>query len=395
MVPSASSSPAPWACVSTSKMASSTPFLAGAVYRIFAAPGSQIGVGRHRSTLATTVPALPDPPTRIRHGTEVATGIPSQNRGSVAAGMYDRIVKPAPVDLRALWPGEAADFTPWLADNLDWLEPLGIGPLELIEVEARLPGIGRSLDILAQTSDGHRVAIENQYATVDHDHLTRGLAYAVGHQATALVVIAEHHRPEFVAVADYLNDASEALGHEDGIAVFLVGLTVDGIADRFVPRFEVLSRPNEWMAAARRTEQGFLGSVDAFLAACDTEVIDSWREMLTGWERRPGATVGTRAKQSVALYLRDPDAGDRRRAILALYVTGEVTIYRGYIADSGLFGEEPHELDALINELFPNARWGEKRYYLTDQRCSPELLNRFADEVQRRIGHPQNNSSST
>lgn len=50
--------------------------------------------------------------------------------------------------------------------------------------------------ILAETADGRRVAIENQYTTVDHDHLTRGLAYAVGHDARALVVIAEEHRPE-------------------------------------------------------------------------------------------------------------------------------------------------------------------------------------------------------
>lgn len=299
--------------------------------------------------------------------------------------MQGQIVKPTPVDVRVLWPGEAADFTPWLSENLDWLEPLGVGPLELVETEARLPGIGRSLDILAQTADGHRVAIENQYATVDHDHLTRGLAYAVGHQATALVVIAEHHRPEFVAVADYLNQASEALGHEDGIAVFLVGLSVDGIGESFVPRFEVLSRPNEWIAAARRTEQGFLGSVEAFVEACDDEMVEPWQRVLDDWRQRPGGSIGTQAKKSVALYLRDPSAGDGRRAILALYVTGEVTVYRGYLVDSGLFGEEPAELDALIHELFPHARWGEKRYYLTDDQSTPETLARFADEVQRRI----------
>lgn len=299
--------------------------------------------------------------------------------------MQGRIVKPTPVDVRTLWPGEASDFTPWLAENLDWLEPLGIGPLELVETEARLPGIGRSLDILAQTADGHRVAIENQYATVDHDHLTRGLAYAVGHQATALVVVAEHHRPEFVAVADYLNQASEALGHEDGIAVFLVGLSVDGIGESFVPRFEVLSRPNEWIAAARRTEQGFLGSVEAFLEACDDGVVDPWQQALNDWQQRPGASVGTQAKKSVALYLQDPSAGDGRRAVLALYVTGEVTIYRGYLVDSGLFDAESAELDEVIHGLFPAARWGEKRYYLTDYRSTPETLARFADEVQRRI----------
>ena len=232
--------------------------------------------------------------------------------------MRSRIVKPTRVDVRTLWPGEAMDFTPWLAQNLDWLEPLGIGPLDLIETEARLPGIGRSLDILAQTADGHLVAIENQYATTDHDHLTRGLAYAVGHKATALVVIAEHHRPEFVAVADYLNQAREALGHEDGIAVFLVALSVDGIGESFVPRFEVLSRPNEWIAAARRTEQGFLGSVEAFLEACDDQTTKPWKQVLDEWQQRTGTSIGTQAKKSVALYLRDPSATDGRRAVLAV-----------------------------------------------------------------------------
>lgn len=52
--------------------------------------------------------------------------------------------------------------------------------------------------------DGRRVAIENKYQAVDNDHLTRGLAYAVGHKARALVVIAEEHRPE-LAAAEYLN----------------------------------------------------------------------------------------------------------------------------------------------------------------------------------------------
>jgi hypothetical protein len=83
------------------------------------------------------------------------------------------------------------DFTPWLADHLEFLDDLGMGRLDLLGVEVQLPGLGRSLDVLAQTADGHRVAIENQYNGVDHDHLTRGLAYAVGHEARALVVIAQ------------------------------------------------------------------------------------------------------------------------------------------------------------------------------------------------------------
>lgn len=294
-------------------------------------------------------------------------------------------MKPMRAEVRLLWPGEASDFTPWLADNLEWLDVLGLGPLQLVKVEAVLPGIGRSLDILAETADGRRVAIENQYAVTDHDHLTRGLAYAVGHQAEALVVISEKHRAEFVAVADYLNRAAESLGHEDGIAVFLVELSVDQVGEHFVPRFELLSRPNEWMTAARQLDHGYLGSTEAFVAAADPEHRDRWAQVISAWRERPGATFGTRAKQSVALYLRDRSAGDGRRAIMLLYLNGEVTINRGYLVDSGLFGDDPVDLDALITEVFPDARWGDKRYYITDRATTLAQIARFADEVQRRI----------
>ena len=54
--------------------------------------------------------------------------------------------------------------------------------------------------------------IENQCGRADHDHLTRGLAYAVAPpRARGLVVIAEQHRDEFRAVAEYLNDLADIL----------------------------------------------------------------------------------------------------------------------------------------------------------------------------------------
>ena len=93
------------------------------------------------------------------------------------------IRKPEPVAIRDLWPSEPADFTPWLAKNLEELDVLKIGSLSLIDTEISIPGTGRALDILAETSEG-LVAIENQYSMADHDHLTRGLAYAIGLEAT-------------------------------------------------------------------------------------------------------------------------------------------------------------------------------------------------------------------
>ncbi len=66
-----------------------------------------------------------------------------------------------PVDLRAVWPNEAGDFTPWLAENLEELsKALGID-LELIQREAPVGSF--SLDIHARDVNQNRtVVVENQ-----------------------------------------------------------------------------------------------------------------------------------------------------------------------------------------------------------------------------------------
>ena len=74
--------------------------------------------------------------------------------------------------------------------------------------------------------------------------------YAVGLNAKTVIVIAESHRPEFVALADYLNGAAKAY-EDEGISLFLVQvevLTSPG-SEIFHPRFDVVSRPDEWKAA--------------------------------------------------------------------------------------------------------------------------------------------------
>lgn len=133
------------------------------------------------------------------------------------------------VPLQVAWPTEAGHFTPWLADNLDYLDVLELGPLTLVDQEVQLPETSRSLDILAQTAGGRLVAIENQFNKADHDHLTRGMAYAVGLRAAALVVVAELHAPEFIAVADYLNRCAEAVEADDAIAVLFVTVALERV----------------------------------------------------------------------------------------------------------------------------------------------------------------------
>jgi len=126
-----------------------------------------------------------------------------------------------------VWPGEARDFTPWMADNIEVLgDHLGFGDLSLVAIEVPIPG-GRNLDALAEDSDGRKWAIENQYGMGDHDHLTRGLDYAVALECHALVIVAEGHREEFVAVADEWNRYSEAYG-SNGIQTAIGPQRVEG-----------------------------------------------------------------------------------------------------------------------------------------------------------------------
>jgi hypothetical protein len=160
-------------------------------------------------------------------------------------------------DLRTVWRNEARDFTPWLASE----EPLRhlldecqieMGSEPTIRTEVRVPGLARSLDILVELETGERIAIENQFSESDHDHLTRGLAYAVGLETTTLIVVAESHRPEFIAVAQYLNGA--ALAYEDhGIRVILVTVRLSALHGSSIvyPTFEILAEPDEWKAAAQ------------------------------------------------------------------------------------------------------------------------------------------------
>lgn len=63
-----------------------------------------------------------------------------------------------PVPVRTVWPNEAYNFTPWLAENLDTLgQAVGLA----LELRDREYAVGRySLDLLLEDAEG-RVVIEN------------------------------------------------------------------------------------------------------------------------------------------------------------------------------------------------------------------------------------------
>jgi hypothetical protein len=295
---------------------------------------------------------------------------------------------------REAWGGEATDFTPALGtrEMLEYLgRETGIGPMTPVGTEVPTAG-GRSLDILAETSDGRRVAIENQYSRSDHDHLTRGLAYAVATESRVLVVIAEDHRDEFISVADYLNAAAATAG-DQGIKVWLVKVrAVRRIGDtQWSPEFVVQAEPNEWEATIRASHPPTMKSLEEFYDKCTNQTDQEWAEtaktIIEAWASRDGGRETHGSASTVALYYRDPIKGDQGTNVLQVWVNGDIVVCRGYIRDSaGVFSEkELGDLDEQIRRWFPDAIWPAKQYYLTQHGADPEALAGFGDWLAQRF----------
>lgn len=153
----------------------------------------------------------------------------------------------APVAVRTLWPNEAHDFTPWLADQLPQLaEALGLDGLELVEREAAIGSF--SLDLLArETGTGRRVVIENQFGSTDHDHLGKLLTYAAGTDAHLIIWLAETLRDEHREALEWLNRHTDA--ETQFFAVSVEAFRVDD--SRPAIRFVAHVQPNEWQRQTR------------------------------------------------------------------------------------------------------------------------------------------------
>ena len=146
------------------------------------------------------------------------------------------------VDLREIWPNEATDFTPWLAENLSVLrEALRLVDLELESQEA--PVGDYSLDILAREVGRNRqVVIENQLGATDHTHLGQLLTYAAGFDANVIVWIAKEFRDEHREALDLLNHRTGEDTEFFGVEVELWKID----ASRPAVNFNIVSSPNEW-----------------------------------------------------------------------------------------------------------------------------------------------------
>ena len=146
------------------------------------------------------------------------------------------------VGLREIWPDEAQDFTPWLAqeENLTLLgETLGME----LELEGQELNVGDfRADILCKNDDDTWVVIENQLDETNHSHLGQILTYAAGLDVHTVIWIAKKFRDEHRAALDRQNEITD-----DRFSCFGVEIKVWQIENsKPAPQFEIVSKPNDW-----------------------------------------------------------------------------------------------------------------------------------------------------
>lgn len=159
--------------------------------------------------------------------------------------------KLVPVDLREIWPDEARDFTPWLAqeENLQRLSETLDLELQLDRIEVSVGPY--SADIVATDATSNaKVVIENQLEKTNHDHLGKILTYASGLEARILIWIARKFTEEHRQTFDYLNECTSGR-----LRLFAVEMEALRIGDSLpAPHFKVVSSPNEYVAAAHHAD---------------------------------------------------------------------------------------------------------------------------------------------
>jgi hypothetical protein len=153
------------------------------------------------------------------------------------------------VSLREIWKHEAYDFTNWLAveANLTLLgEELGIS---LLNPQTEV-GVGKfSVDILAEDDRNHKVIIENQLESTNHDHLGKIITYAAGLQAETIIWVVSSVRQEHEQAINWLNENTT-----ENANFFLVKIEAWKIDDSApAARFNIIAKPNDWAKTIRNS----------------------------------------------------------------------------------------------------------------------------------------------
>ena len=159
------------------------------------------------------------------------------------------------ISLRQIWIDEAADFTPWLAqeENLTLLgDTIGLD-LELVATEKAVGSFSADI-VCLNTQDDTKVLIENQLERTDHTHLGQIITYAAGLEAVTVIWLAKSITEEHRAAIDWLNMITEKGINFFGLEIELWKIGESDIA----PKFNIVSKPNEWARTVSTERPGEL-----------------------------------------------------------------------------------------------------------------------------------------
>ena len=152
-------------------------------------------------------------------------------------------------DLRRVWPHEALDFTPWLAEeeNLNLLSDAVGLEITVDETESSVGDF--NVDIYAtETGTDRKIIIENQLEDTNHDHLGKLITYASGKAADIVIWIVKRAREEHRAAIEWLNNHTD-----ENIAFFLLEIKLYQIGNSDIAvKFEAIEKPNDWTKEIKR-----------------------------------------------------------------------------------------------------------------------------------------------
>jgi predicted Fe-Mo cluster-binding NifX family protein len=144
------------------------------------------------------------------------------------------------VDPRGIWRREDKDFTPWLAQNIDYLNDKLDFEIVVQTVEGNVGPY--FVDIYGEDGAGNRIIIENQLEKSDHGHLGQILTYLVNLDANIAIWITTNPSEEHQQVVEWLNEITP-----DNMLFYLIqvkGVKVEG-SDIVSPLFTIVEGPTQ------------------------------------------------------------------------------------------------------------------------------------------------------
>lgn len=316
-----------------------------------------------------------------------------------------------PVDIRKVWPNEAADLTPWLAENPDILsEALGMD-LELDRTEVKVGSF--SADILFRARDTNAlVVVENMMGSTDHDHLGKTITYASGIEAareeegleaTYAVLLAERFRAEHRTALTWMNThTTEAVGFFGvEIEVWRIGNSPPA------PRVNVVVKPDQWARQLREAvRESGLSPEQRIRSNFWSELLPPLDAAHPGWPHHSAKTgwwLGFPQAGHQSYAVGHERVGDRKGICVAFTVGGDdmERIYEGLLnrlpTIEGQFEEEIHKkvtpkqrrlfllnpggIDFEDRERWPEVReWAIKRLGDLRDAIQPHLDELAADD---------------